>query len=165
MNLLESVIAEIAKKLNENANENISLISYYEDYNEDFEDLEMDYYDVGEDAYDVAKKAGINILSSMELSAVLVDTEETLVIGGVWVSNDSKDFSFDIAIDPSYQKRGLSKSLIDHALGEFESQKDAHRKLKMRVDVVNKELAINLQKYYNFKVVQKIDNDRVIMTV
>lgn len=138
------------------------------DYDDDFalEELGLDIYEVEEDALEIAKNGGVSILSDKVLRSVLVDTKEKKVIGALWVSEGGSDFSFDIAIDSSYQNMGLSSKLIESAISEYEYQKEAYGdNFKMNVDVINPKLAQILEKKYGFHVTGHLGPNRVLMSL
>lgn len=139
----------------------------YNDEDNDFESYGLDEYEVAEQAETVAKNVGVTILRDKRLSGILVDVEENKVIGGLWISDDSKKFSFDIAIDNGYQNMGLSNILIKNAISEYRFQKEAYKdgEFKMEVDVINPKLAQILKNKYGFHVVAEISPTRVLMSM
>ena len=154
--------------LREQLNQRYKLL-HYDEYNDEFEDYGIDEYDAADEALKIAKNGGVNILSDKRLSGILIDTELPKVIGAIWVSDDSESFSFDIAIDSSYQNMGLSDILIKEAISEYKSQKDMYddmeQDFKMEVDVINPKLAQILKNKYGFHVVAQLSPDRVLMTI
>jgi len=154
--------------LNENNNKYI-LLPYDDEYNEDFEEYGIDEYDAAGRALEIAKNGGVTILRDKRLSGILLDTKLSKVIGAIWVSDSSDKFSFDIAIDSSYQNMGLSDILIKDAISEYNSQKDAYdgmdEDFKMEVDVINPKLAQILKNKYGFYVVSELSQNRVLMSV
>jgi hypothetical protein len=140
-----------------------------EDYNENIEEYGLDEDELYNRAYEIAKENGLNILRDKRLSSVLVDIENQIPIGGVWVSDNNDSFSFDIALDKNYQNLRLSHLLIDSALEEYIIQNESYfemnnKKLPMNIDVINPKLADILKKKYGFRSKEKISNNRVIMT-
>ena len=145
----------------------------------------LDEYEAHDDAHKIANDNGINILRDMDLSQVLIDYNESedkhasvppKVIGGLWVSQNSSSFSFDIAIDKHYHNKGLFEMLINVAIDEYEYNKEIYGDLKhqdddddidfhMEVDILTPELAKILINKYNFKVVEKIGPNRFLMTI
>ncbi len=150
------------------------LLAYTEgdDY---FSEVGLDEDEAYNDAHKIAKDNGINILRNMELSQILIDYNESedkhvrvppKVIGGLWVSQNSSSFSFDIAIDKHYHNKGLFEMLIDAAIDEYEFNKEVYGDdFKMEVDVINPKLKEILENKYNFKVIQKIGPNRFLMTI
>lgn len=150
-----------------------------------FSEVGLDEYEAYDDAHKIAKDNGINILRDMELSQILIDYNESedkhvrtppKVIGGLWVSQNSSYFSFDIVIDKHYHNKGLFEMLIDVAIDEYEFNKELILDLKhqdddddidfhMEVDILTPELAKILINKYNFKVVEKIGSNRFLMTI
>lgn len=163
--LIESTLKDFLKE--EELNRFI-LLAYNDEYNDDLEEYGIDKYEAADEVYNIAKNGGVNILRDKNLSGVLIDTLNSKVIGGVWVSDDNEVFSFDIAIDKPYQNMGLSHMLIKDVIGEYEFQKSIHDEIgndfRMEVDVINPKLAQILKNKYNFKVVKNIDNNRVLMS-
>lgn len=152
--------------LNENTIDRFILLPY-DEYNEDFEEYGIDEYEASEKAYKIAKDGGVTILSDKSLYGMLFDTNDSEIIGGIWVSNSSETFSFDIAIDSSYQNKGLSHILIKSAIDEYSIQKDMYddigEEFKMEVDVINPKLAQTLKNKYGFYVTDQITQNRVLM--
>jgi ribosomal protein S18 acetylase RimI-like enzyme len=172
---LRKIIATTLRKslneqqiLNEN-NDRYILLPYDDEYNEDFEEYGIDEYDAADSALEIAKNGGVTILRDKRLSGILLDTKLSKVIGAIWVSNSSDKFSFDIAIDSSYQNMGLSDILIKAAINEYHMQKDIYDDMgedfKMEVDVINPKLAKILKNKYGFYVVGELSQNRVLMTV
>lgn len=92
---------------------------------------------VWEDASRVAKKAGIHILSDRELTAIAVD-ERGAVIGALFTafSPGQMEYTFDVAVDPAHQKKGIGTALTKAGISEFTAYAD-HEDAKMVLDVVN----------------------------
>ena len=157
------------ENVTENDNKYILLFWNDDGDNEEFEEYGIDPYDASNKALEIAKKGGVNILSDKNLLTILLDTELSTVIGAGWVSNDSDTFSFDIAIDSSYQNKGLSKKLIEAIIDEYKYQKsiydDMNQDFKMEVDVINPKLAEILKTKYGFYVVETLGPDRVLMSI
>jgi GNAT superfamily N-acetyltransferase/DNA-directed RNA polymerase subunit RPC12/RpoP len=139
----------------------------YYDYDE--QESSIDQYQAVDDALKIAKETGVNILKDKNIKGILYDTNEKIVVGALWTSDDSDAFSFDIAITPSYQNQGLSSELISNAIEEYDIQKSAYddmgKPFPMEVDVINPKLAQILTKHYGFKTLKKIDDTRVLMTI
>lgn len=134
-----------------------------------YEEYDIDIYDAYNSAEQIAKDGGLNILSDKRLLDVQLDISKSCIIGGVWVSDNDEIFSFDIAIDSSYQNMGLSSMLIESAISEYESQKDMYddmgKDFKMEVDVINPKLAQILEKKYGFFTITELSQNRVLMSV
>jgi hypothetical protein len=154
------------KKLNEDLQSNVIFLPYSDDYNEELEDYNIDEYDVEPQALNIAKQNNLNILSDKNLKGFLFDTTNNKIVGALWTSDDNNSFSFDIAIDKQYQGLKLSHLLIKNAIDEYNIQSDyGNFNLPMKVDVINPMLANILKTKYNFRVVKRITNDRVIMAL
>ena len=154
------------KKLNEDLQSNVIFLPYSDDYNEELEDYNIDEYDVEPQTLDIAKQNNLNILRDKNLKGFLFDTTNNKIVGALWTSDDNNSFSFDIAIDKQYQGLKLSHLLIKNAIEEYNAQSDyGNFNLPMKVDVINPMLANILKTKYNFRVVKKISNDRVIMSL
>jgi ribosomal protein S18 acetylase RimI-like enzyme len=144
--------------------DNYPILPYYEDA--EFDDFGLDIYEVGNQAGEVAKNGGVTILSSKELNCVMLDAKRNRVIGGLWVSHDSDEYSFDIAIDSGYQGMGLATPLLDAAMSEYDEQRDVYGDdLDIVVDVINPKLAQILNKKYGFEVSAELSQNRVLMTL
>jgi len=154
------------KKLNEDLQSNVIFLPYSNDYNEELEDYNIDEYDVEPQTLDIAKQNNLNILRDKNLKGFLFDTTNNKIVGALWTSDDNNTFSFDIAIDKQYQGLKLSHILIQNAIDEYNVQSDyGNFNLPMEVDVINPMLANILKTKYNFRVVKRITNDRVIMSI
>jgi hypothetical protein len=154
------------KKLNENLQSNVIFLPYSDDYNEELEDYNIDEYDVEQQTLDIAKENNLNILRDKNLKGFLFDTTNNKIVGALWTSDDNNSFSFDIAIDKQYQGLKLSHLLIKNAIEEYQIQSDyGNFNLPMEVDVINPMLANILKTKYNFRVIKRITNDRVIMAL
>ena len=176
MELRKFIATTIREFLNEqteqqilNENNDRYILLPYDEYNEDFEEYGIDEYAAADRALEIAKDGGVNILSDKRLSGILLDTKLSKVIGAIWISDSSDKFSFDIAIDGPYQNMSLSDILIKDAISEYQSQKDVYDDMgedfKMEVDVINPKLAQILKNKYGFYVVDKLSQNRVLMSV
>ena len=136
---------------------------------EEMEDEEygISQYEAYEQAENIADMGGLNILGRMELSYVTISTEEIpKVVAALWISEGGDNFSFDLAVHPKYQNKGLSNKLIKMAISEYKYQKEAYGDdFKMEVDVVNPKLADILRTKYDFKIINNLGNGRVIMAM
>jgi len=146
------------------------LIPYDNDgYNEELEEYEIDEYEAVDIALKIAKNGGVNILRNKKLKDLLIDSKDKKIIGALWVSDSKDKFSFDIAIDTSYQNMGLSHLLIKSAIDEYKIQKDMYEDMgedfNMEVDVINPKLAEILKNKYNFHVVADLSDTRVLMSL
>ena len=155
------------RKLNENISDRYMLF-YYDEYNEMFDDYDIDQYEAADKANEVAINAGLTILRNKRLSNILIDIKLKDVIGAVWISDSRYKFSFDLAIDSSYQNMGLSSILIGAALDEYQIQKDMYDDMEedfeMEVDVINPKLAKILKSKYGFYVTSELSPTRVLMS-
>lgn len=156
---------QVAKSLDENPQSKYVYLHYVD--NDSFEDYNLDEYEVANEAEKIAKNEGVTILRDKNLTGILLDVENKKVIGGLWVSDDSEKFSFDIAIDSDYQNMGLSNTLIKNAISEYRFQKEAYEdgEFKIEVDVINPKLAQILKNKYGFYVVSEISPTRVLMSM
>lgn len=167
--LRKFIATTIREYLNEQQNNSRYILLPYDEYNEDFEEYGIDEYDAADRALEIAKNGGVTILRDKRLSGILIDTKLPRVIGAIWVSDSSDKFSFDIAIDSSYQNMGLSDILIKDAISEYQTQKhmydDMGEDFKMEVDVINPKLAQILKNKYGFYVVGELSQSRVLMSM
>ena len=156
---------QVAKSLDENPQNKYVYLHYGDD--DSFEDYNLDEYEVANEAEKIAKNEQVTILRDKNLTGILLDVENKKVIGGLWVSDDSEKFSFDIAIDSGYQNMGLSNTLIKNAISEYRFQKEAYEdgEFKIEVDVINPKLAQILKNKYGFYVVSEISPTRVLMSM
>lgn len=155
--------------LNESNYNNRYLLLPYDEYNEDFDKYDIDEYDAVDKAFEIAKNCGVSILRNKRLSGILIDAKFSKIIGAIWISDNNNIFSFDIAIDSSYQNMGLSNILIKNAISEYQFQKDMYDDMgedfKMLVDVINPKLAKILKNKYGFYVVRELSQNRVLMSI
>jgi hypothetical protein len=149
---MKSLIKNLLREglISEEENKYILIPFNPEDYNEDIEEYGLDEDGLFDRVHEIANENGLNILRDKRLSSVLVDIENKIAIGAVWVSDNNDSFSFDIALDKKYQN-----------LRYFEMN---NKKLPMNVDVINPKLADILKRKYGFRSKEKISNDRAIMT-
>lgn len=161
--LIENTVKDVLKE-----NKNRYILLPYDEYNEDFEEYGIDEYEAADKALEIAKDGGVTILRDKRLSGILIDIKAKRVIGAIWVSDDNEKFSFDIAIDSSYQNMGLSSILIENAIDEYKTQKEIYDDMgedfKMEVDVINPKLAQILKNKYGFYVVGELSQNRVLMS-
>jgi ribosomal protein S18 acetylase RimI-like enzyme len=152
---------------NEFDGENESDDEDYEDYDE--QESSIDEYQAADDALKIAKETGVNILRDKNIKGILYDTNEKIVVGALWTSDDSDTFSFDIAITPSYQNQGLSSELIRNAIDEYNNQKSMYDEMGepfgMEVDVINPKLVEILKTKYGFKTIKNVNDTRALMTI
>lgn len=171
MNKLKSIIkSTIRQYLNEQQENNRYLLFSYDetgnqDNDEKFELYNIDPDNATRDAYKIAKDGGIRITSNNNLSGILIDTKLSRVIGAIWFSNNNYTFSFDIALDSSYQNMGLSSILINAAISEYNYLKEIFEDIEMEVLVINPKLVQILKNKYGFYVVRYESQDRVIMSI
>jgi len=106
-------------------------------------------------------KSGEISFGSGELFGGLVKGSE--LIGATW-ADVSGTFSFHIQIKPEYRNRGYSKLLLDDLFNKYK-QILSYRgdDFKMRVNVVNDNLAKSLSKHYGLKVIEDNGKQGVIM--
>jgi ribosomal protein S18 acetylase RimI-like enzyme/DNA-directed RNA polymerase subunit RPC12/RpoP len=164
------------------AKENVIYIPYDDEYGFDYQESNqsddkdydeqessIDEYQAADDAIKIAKETGVNILRDKNLKGILYDTNEKIVVGALWTSDDSDAFSFDIAITPSYQNQGLSSELIRNAIEEYNYQKSTYDEMgelfPMEVDVINPKLVEILKTKYGFKTIKNVNDTRALMTI
>lgn len=83
---------------------------------------DIDEKDV-EMAYRIGKKHDISILSDKEIYCIAKSGND--VVGAVWTTFMSGEFSFDVVVKEDYQGKGIGKKLVDIAIQEYESSKEA----------------------------------------
>lgn len=167
MKIRELVKNTIKSLLKESLSDRYVLVPV-DEYSDEIDEYGIDIEHAESQAMAIARNGGVRILSDKNLSGILLDTKDSKVIGGVWISQ-GETFSFDIAIDSSYQGMGLSSMLIDSALSDYRNQKfeydDMGEEFKMEVDVINPKLAQILKNKYGFHVVEELGPDRVLMSL
>jgi GNAT superfamily N-acetyltransferase/pyrimidine operon attenuation protein/uracil phosphoribosyltransferase len=112
----------------------MNFVEFYSDiayvYADELESNQID------DAYKMAKKHGISVLSDKEIHTVAISHNQ--VIGGLWTTWMSGEFSFDVAVRDDYQGQGVGNKLVDIAIDTYEQDKEAFGdEAIMRVDVIN----------------------------
>jgi ribosomal protein S18 acetylase RimI-like enzyme len=115
----------------------------YIDFDNESDDI--DVYEADKAASKIAKDNSINILRDKNLKTVALD-ENNNVIGALWTSIIGDEFSFDIAVDKSFQRKGIGEKLLKEAFAEFNAYDDEGN-LKYNVDVVNPSMEKLLLKY------------------
>ena len=110
------------------------------------DDEEMDY-DLADEALQVAKRSGINILSDKELTAATI--EKGKVTAALFTGLSGDVYSFDVAVDPTHQGKGLGSQLLDLGIREFDNYREMGA--SMKIDVVNP-LVIEMLKRRGFSV-------------
>lgn len=135
--------------------------------NENIQVLRVDDID-DDDFYDSLLNQSENLLKSGEIGFGQADLFGALIndnklIGATW-ADVSGTFSFHIIIKPEYRNKGYSKLLLDDLFNKYkEMQSYRGSNFKMRVNVVNDNLAKTLSKYYGLKVIDNKDSHTVIM--
>lgn len=151
-------------------NVNYKYISIDFEYgSEDLEDIGLDIYEVAEQSDSIAKQSNLNILRDKELEGVIIDLSTNEVAGALWLTTDNDEFSFDIAVSNKHRNKRLSYILIDNAISEYNTRNDMYQdyqgeELPMKIDVINPILAKTLKNKYGFKVIDKITDNRVLMS-
>jgi len=97
--------------------------------------FDEDEPEVENDPYQMASATGINVLSHMEFLC-------GHVINNQWVSAlfthaDEDSYSFDIAVDPDYQKMGLGSELADIGVAQFNDLQEGYPDMEFELDAVN----------------------------
>jgi len=111
--------------------------------------MEILFYDPNEDdeglgkaAWKLASESGINVLSDKDLKVIALGGNE--LVGAMFDSLIGGRYSFDIVVSPSERGHGIGSALIDAALDEFKSVRDAGA--EMVLDVVNPDIVPVLEK-------------------
>jgi GNAT superfamily N-acetyltransferase len=112
----------------------MNFIEFYEEvayvYADELEPRHID------DAYKMAKKHDIGVLSDKEIYTVAISNDE--VVGALWTSWLSGEFSFDVVVREDFQGKGVGKKLVDIAIDTYNQDKEAYDEdAIMRIDVVN----------------------------
>lgn len=98
-------------------------------------DPEYDDGNIAEQAYNLARNSTINILSDKELSAVAMSAET--VVGALFTSIVNNSYSFDVVVDPSFQRSGIGSKLTDMAISEYRNLSFDMPDLQMNIDTVS----------------------------
>ena len=138
--------------------EDITLQEFYEDIDFIFGDeIESDH--IG-DAYQMAKKHGISVLSDKDIYVVAISNNE--VVGALWTSWQSEEFSFDVVVREDFQGKGIGKRLVDIAIDTYNQDKEAYEEPVMKAYVVNKDKMVPMLLKKGFKV-EKEYPDQTVM--
>ena len=105
------------------------------------EDLD-DAYDWYDQAVAVFKECRIGVNRDKDLSLIALNDEE--IVGAVFSSSsleqegesDYVEYSFDAAVKPQFQQRGIGTALVSHAI-RLASEEGGEFPVKVRVWVVN----------------------------
>ena len=88
------------------------------------------------DPWEVAREAGINILSDKDFTAGYVVDGEFIAV--LFSAADNDGYSFDIAVLPQWQRKGLGTKLLDLAIDDFDQYEEAYGPdFGYKLDVVN----------------------------
>jgi GNAT superfamily N-acetyltransferase len=134
---------------------------------EDIETLIVDDID-DDDTYNSLIKQSKELLKSGEISFGQADlfgalVDGSILIGATW-ADVSGTFSFHIQIKPEYRNKGYSKLLLDDLFTKYKQMLSYRGEdFKMRVNVVNDNLAKSLSKHYGLKVIEDNGSHGVIM--
>lgn len=120
------------------------------------------FQEIIDQSWDLAKHAGIRILSDKDLSWVAVYRNR--VVGAIFTSVVSNQFSFDTIVAPKWQKRGVGSKLIDLGIQEYKQLSWDFPDIEMVLDVVNPSARKILEKK-GLVVIEHVAGDRVIMGV
>jgi len=88
-----------------------------------------------DDAYKMAKKYDIGVLSDKEIHTVAILNNE--VVGALWTTWLSGEFSFDVVVRDDFQGKGVGKRLVDIAIDTYNQDKEAFDEPIIRAYVVN----------------------------
>lgn len=136
-------------KLSETASKFLSLIESATG----FAFADVDDQEVCDGAWSIAEESSINILSDMELMGAVIATKsytEELgpvandVVGAWFGGSRGNTFSFDLVVDPAYQRNGIGRMMFEAALA-FANDYE-----RVELDVVNPHM-IGLVKSYGFE--------------
>lgn len=140
------------------SNTDVRFVSVSDVY--DYDDDDADEYDISDlssKAYEVSRLSGINVLSDKEpYEVAIIDGE---VVGASFVSYVG-NFSFDIAVLPEYQSKGIGKALTDHCMSEYNMM--AETGLDLELDVVNPQFAQYLINTYNLHVTSEVSGHTIL---
>jgi len=107
----------------------------------DTEDPNPDWYDA---AYEIANKAGIRILRDKELTAIAIEDDQP--VGALFTGHTGGVYSFDVAVLPEYQGRGIGKALTDEGIQHYRDSFDEESGVVMEIDAVNPKMVEILKK-------------------
>lgn len=112
----------------------MKFVEFYEDVAYVFAD-ELDPKHI-DDAYKMAKKYDIGVLSDKEIYTIAISNNE--VVGALWTSWISGEFSFDVVVREDFQGKGVGKRLVDIAIEAYNQDKEAYGdEVILRAYVVN----------------------------
>tara|TARA_B100001778_G_scaffold334952_1_gene349453 strand:- start:500 stop:2074 length:1575 start_codon:yes stop_codon:yes gene_type:complete len=116
--------------------------------------------DYDEQSYELARNSSINILSDKEPSMVAVSGDR--VVGALFTSVQGNSYSFDVVVDPSFQRQGIGGRLTDMAMSHYKDMSADMPDLEMNADVVNPVMK-NMLQDRGLSEKSRIDDQRSIM--
>ena len=109
-------------------------------------------------AWELGRASSIGILSDKDV--YLVATVGKKVVGVLFTSLNGDRYSFDVVVDPEYQRQGIGRQLVGEGVQEFRNLDIPD--IKMQLDVVNPAMQKVLMEH-GLQVQDQIGPDRVIM--
>lgn len=88
----------------------------------------------------VAVRSGVRSAFNKSLVAGVIDENDALV-AAVWEAVDGDEYSFDIAVLPEHQGKGIGRVLLEEYLAIPDDVREAYPNIKVVVDVINPILA------------------------
>ena len=85
--------------------------------------------DIWDQTVSVANRTKVRIANGRELRGA--DRHQGSIVGGVWTEADADTFSFDVAVLPAFQRRGLGTYLSGIALAEYADYREIGHKLEL----------------------------------
>jgi ribosomal protein S18 acetylase RimI-like enzyme len=77
-----------------------------------------DPYEADSYAANLAKRVGLGITRDRDLIGVAMDSNE--MVGAIWSAFDGEVHTFDIAVEPKHQTKGIGSKLIDYGINNFD---------------------------------------------
>lgn len=138
------------------------VLLYSDEEYDDENDSGLTNYEIYDQAIKIARDNNIRIDNSKELSGYIIEDNE--VVGALFEYVNNEIYSFDIVISKMMQRRGYGKELVQYGMQQYEVYKEAYGDdLKLDIDVVNPYMKDLLLKHFDFRIIQKIGDDRFRM--
>jgi len=120
-------------------------------------------------AEELATFVGLYISRNKKLTAIALENDS--IIGAAWSEMDNEEFSFDIAVLPEFQGKGIGTELVDMMISIYNEYKYDMPNLKMNIDVINPNMVKILSKkgftidktiaHHNYMIKEEFQADKI----
>lgn len=83
------------------------------------EDGGADPHEADSYASNLANRVGLGITRDRDLRGVAMYNNE--MVGAIWSAFDGEVHTFDVAVEPKYQTKGIGSKLIDYGINDFDN--------------------------------------------